>query len=344
MDGTMKAVIYQGIGSVSIEERPIPQIGDYDILVKNLRAGICGSDIGAYKHGGDSYAIFSGSEFGHEMVSIVVEKGKKVADDIQIGQHVFVNPMNCKKEGALRTATSGAFSEYVNVENAKAGHNIYVLSKELDLDTAAIIEPLSVGTEGAVKFGTSSTDKIVVLGTGAIGMSAAAGLIARGLKDVCVVARRDWKADKARELGALVVNNATQPLMDTLIEYFGASYNTMGTCVPNVDLYVDCVGDPALFQECFANGRRGTKYSIVAVHTKPVTLDFSPFLMNEAMVCGSLCYTDKTICEVIEHITEGKSKIANMITAKFQQDDFVEAIEVAAKAEKDIKVLIDYEL
>jgi 2-desacetyl-2-hydroxyethyl bacteriochlorophyllide A dehydrogenase len=344
MDGTMKAVIYQGIRSVSIEERPIPQIGDNDILVKNLRAGICGSDIGAYKHGGEAYTIFPGSEFGHEMVSIVVEKGKKVADDIQIGQHVFVNPMNCKKEGALRTATSGAFSEYVNVENAKAGYNVYALSKELDLDTAAIIEPLSVGTEGAVKFGTSPTDKVVVLGTGAIGMSAAAGLIARGLKNVCVVARRDWKADKARELGALTINNATQPLMDTLKECFGTAYNARGTSVPDVDLYVDCVGDPTLFQECFSNGRRGTKYSVVAVYAQPVPLDFNTFIMNEALVCGSLCYTDATIREVIEHITEGKSKIANMITAKFKHDDFVEAIEAAAKAEKDIKVLIDYEL
>ncbi len=47
MQGTMKCAIYHGIKNVTIEERPIPQIGTKDILVKNLRAGICGSDTGA---------------------------------------------------------------------------------------------------------------------------------------------------------------------------------------------------------------------------------------------------------------------------------------------------------
>ena len=51
MEGKMKCAIYYGIKNVKMEERDIPKIGSKDVLVKVLRAGICGSDTGAYLHG-----------------------------------------------------------------------------------------------------------------------------------------------------------------------------------------------------------------------------------------------------------------------------------------------------
>ncbi|WP_336716639.1 hypothetical protein [Arthrobacter sp. USHLN218] len=48
----MRAVIYKGIGELAIEDVPVPGIGPKDVLVKNMRAGICGTDISAYLKGG----------------------------------------------------------------------------------------------------------------------------------------------------------------------------------------------------------------------------------------------------------------------------------------------------
>ena len=76
MQKTMKSAIYYGVQDVRIEERPVPAVGDNDVLVKNLRAGICGSDVGIFMHGGENYGVFPGSQFGHEMVGKIVEKGK----------------------------------------------------------------------------------------------------------------------------------------------------------------------------------------------------------------------------------------------------------------------------
>ena len=48
----MKALIYHGIGDVRVETRPVPECGPEDVIVRTMRASICGSDMTAYLHGG----------------------------------------------------------------------------------------------------------------------------------------------------------------------------------------------------------------------------------------------------------------------------------------------------
>ncbi len=93
MDKMMKCGIYKGIKDVVIEERLIPKITEKDVLVKSLRAGICGSDTGAYLYGGEASGIFKNQPFGHEMVGRVVEVGSEV-EGFNIGDIVFVEPVH----------------------------------------------------------------------------------------------------------------------------------------------------------------------------------------------------------------------------------------------------------
>ncbi len=343
MEGMMNVAVYDGIQKVHMEQRPIPQITENDVLVKVLRAGICGSDTGAYLHGGMYYGIMEGCEFGHEMVGKVVEKGANVADDINVGDIVFVDPTKCKNAGIVMGDMAGAFSEYVNVETAKQGVNVYKLADDIDLDTAAITEPLSVGTQGAVCMNPTEKDNIVVLGAGAIGLSAAAGLIARGLKNVVVVDRDANRLAKAAELGAMTINTTECVLRDKLCETFGCIEMMPGSKTPIVNIYVDCAGAPALLEECFSYSFVGTKYIVVSVYFGNVTLAGSTFMMASPVVTSSVGYTHDTILEVIDHITNNKTAIKTMVTKKFAHKDFPEAIATAASG-SDIKVVIDYEM
>lgn len=368
MEGTMRAAIYYGIKDVRMEDRPIPQIGENDVLVKVLRAGICGSDTGAYLKGGEQYGVWSGFEFGHELVGKIVEKGAAVKD-IEIDDIVFVNPMKAKRAGTLTADIVGAFSEYINVENAVVEENIYILDKNIDLDVAAIIEPVSVGTKGAVCLNPSVDDNVVVLGAGAIGLSAAAALIARGLKNVAVVDRDEFRLAKAVEIGCKTVNTSTDNLEEKLVEIFGqvqghvfdpavvdpkllatimdfAKKNgySVGKKIPNVNLYVDAAGAPQLMSQCFSLGNQGTKYSVVSVFAGNVELAANAFVSNEPLMRGSRGYDKDIILEVIDHITKEKTNIKTMITKKFKHEDFVEAIESACNSAENIKVVIDYEM
>jgi threonine dehydrogenase-like Zn-dependent dehydrogenase len=77
------------------------------------------------------------------------------------------------------------------------------MDQNIPLETAVLMEPVSVGRHGAFRVIPQPTDKVVVLGAGTIGLSAAASLIAEGITNVCVVDIDDWRLEKAAELGAV---------------------------------------------------------------------------------------------------------------------------------------------
>lgn len=370
MQGTMKCGVYYGVKDVGVEELPIPQIGPKDVLVKILRAGICGSDTGAYNHGGLPYGIFPGMPFGHEMVGRIVEKGADVEDDIQLDDIVFVEPGQAKKAGMMMTDMCGAFCEYVNVQDAKRDVNLYILDKNVDLDAAALIEPVSVGTKGAVVGGISVDDNVVALGAGTIGQAAAAALVARGVKNVIVMDRNDWKLDISRAIGAKTINSNTEDVRAKLVEYCGqapreetdfsaldpkvlkilsdmtsSGMTNVSAALPDVDLFIDCAGAPAMLEMAFGLCRPHTKYSIVSVYGGNLSLPGGLFVTNQPVIYGSKAYNHEIIQEVIDHISNEKTCIKKIVTKKYPISQFKEAMEAASnKQYKNLKVLIDYEM
>ena len=340
MEGMMKCGIYKGIKQVAIEERPIPQIDEKGVLVKVLRAGICGSDTGAYLHGGMYYGVADNAEFGHEMVGKVVEKGSEV-EGIELGDIVFVEPTCAKKAGIYVADMCGGFSEYVNVEDAKLNHNIYVWNKDVNLDEAVLAEPLAVGTNGVIMQEPGLDEKVVVLGAGTIGLSAAAGLIARGLKNVAVVDINETRLEMAKELGAIAINGKDGDLKEQLINVFGAfpGYHPQ----PDVDMYVDAAGAPALLSQTFNFAREGSRYVVLSVYGGNLEINPGMFIRSQAKIYGSRGYMPKTIVEVMDHITNKKTPIGLLVTKKYKPSEFVEAMAEAASG-RQVKVIIDYEM
>ena len=47
----MKAGIYLGKEKVEIREIPLPEVGDNDVLVKNIYSSVCGTDVAVFMHG-----------------------------------------------------------------------------------------------------------------------------------------------------------------------------------------------------------------------------------------------------------------------------------------------------
>src|SRR5579883_2529021 len=85
----MKALVYQGPGKKSLEERPIPTIQHAtDAIVKITKTTICGTDLHILK--GDVPSCVPGRILGHEGVGVVEAVGAAVTM-FKPGDHVLVS-------------------------------------------------------------------------------------------------------------------------------------------------------------------------------------------------------------------------------------------------------------
>lgn len=336
----MKAAIYSGKNDIRIEEKKIPAVGPKDVLVRNLRGGICGTDINIVKVGAGNMGISLGSEFGHEMVGDVVEIGSEVASPIEIGMRVGINPITAKKVGRRKSLECSGFSQYVLVEEAELNYNLYEIDKSVPLEVASLIEPMSVGRHGAFSANPQPEDRIVVMGGGPIGLLAAASLIAEGMKNVCVVDMDEWRLSKAAGLGALTVNTAETTLEEGLAEHFG-TVNVYGVEVPNVDVFIDAAGAPVLFETIMKIVKPKARISIIAVYKTEVPISLQQIMSKEVQIKGSSGYTHEDFSKVVEHLSSFKNELSTLITQVYKLNDIQEAFTKAIDAQGTVKVVVD---
>jgi Threonine dehydrogenase and related Zn-dependent dehydrogenases len=334
----MKAGIYRGLKDVRVEELPLPKIGPRDVLLRNLMGGICGTDINIVK-AGTEMGIRFGKEFGHELFGEVVEVGSEVKD-VQVGMRVGVNPITGKRAGRYYSLEIGGFSQYVAIEDAALNYNLYEFSEGVRAEEAVLMEPMSVGFHGAFSTNPQPHENIVVLGAGPIGLSAAAGLIGEGIKNVAVVDIDDWRLAKAEELGARTLNTSKDDLAAKLIEYFGAA-ECYGRQVPNVDAFIDAAGAQPLFLQAFQLAKPNARFAIIAVYKQPVPISFADVMSREVKIIGASGYSHEDIAKVVDHIEKKKTPIATIVTHRYSLDELPGAFETAIAAKETIKVVVD---
>jgi threonine dehydrogenase-like Zn-dependent dehydrogenase len=163
-----RGAIFRGPGSVEVVDLPYPHCGDDDVIVRNLMTGVCGSDVSAYRHGGDAHMIWADHEFGHEAVSEVVEMGRNVKG-LSIGDHVFVNQGQALRD-MNRMATVGGFSEFIRIPQCEVGYSVLPIDNDIPVRSAVLVEPFVVGARGARNLDPGPEKSAVVFGAGIIGI------------------------------------------------------------------------------------------------------------------------------------------------------------------------------
>lgn len=338
MTKTYRAGIYKAANTVAVEERATPEIGPKDVLLRNLRGGICGTDINIVKYGTEMGIRFE-QEFGHELAGIVEAKGSEVTD-LEVGMFVAVNPITAKLAGRRYSLEVGGFSEYVLIEEAKANYNLFPLNDTVTPEEGALVEPMSVGCHGAFSVKPQAGENIVILGAGPIGLSAAAMLIGEGITNVAVVDMVDWRLAKAAEIGAKTVNTAEVSLEAGLSEIFGTT-NVYGMDVPNIDAYVDAAGAAPLLKQVMSMTKPNARIAVVAVYKDDVPVSLVQVMSNEIQIIGASGYTTEDILRVIDHLNNKKTPISTIVTQVYPLSELQNAFDTAIAAKESIKVIVD---
>lgn len=335
----MKGYIYNGPGSITCKEIELPACGDNDIIVKNIYAGICGSDITAYRQDGTSIRIFPGYEFGHEMVSEVTEVGKNV-EGIKKGDRVYPYPMTCKDD-RTRSATVGGFSEYVHIPNCRLNHSVYKIDDCISDKVAAMLEPFTVGARAAVLSDPAPGKNAIVFGAGLIGMACAITLKHLGCDKVMLVNRSTYRLEIAEKLGFLTCSPKQEDLKAAAIEKLGQGFGIMGP-TNSADIYVDATSSDDAFEFFEQNGKLNSVFTVVGLHHKPMTVNILTLTYASKRIQGSGGYCPQDVKLCLDIMRSGKFDLEQLVTQEYSHEKLEEAIQKAGISSESLKVMIKY--
>lgn len=346
----MKALIYYGPGDIRMEEREKPVPGPKDVVVKVARAGICGSDLKAYLHDGHSVGILCKGEmgvdgqFGHEMVGAVHELGSEVTG-IKTGDRVFVNPMVCRRMKMLSCDMSGAFSEYVLVEDAAYGYNLRHLPDDVSFDTAVLTEPLGVAIHGKNLINVKPWEHVVIYGAGTIGLLALQAVLASGCRKPVIIDHHDNRLAIAEAMGGVGFNSAKDPDVEGFLRsHFGFVMSPFMEKSVDVDAWLDCAGTGSIMNDICRMTKTGARVAVLAVYRAPLSLEMGHLGSHEITIRGALGYDQNDITESCQIVEACADTLAGVVTHHFPHEKAVEAFQTAAdKSTGAIKVVIDYD-
>lgn len=285
----MKALVKKEAGQgLWLKDVAIPEYGINDVLIRVLRTAICGTDMHIYNW--DEWAqktIPVPMIVGHEFVGEIVEIGSNV-NDFKAGQivsgegHVVCGRCRnclagrrhlCAHTSGIGVDRPGAFAEYVVLPMA----NVWEHRAGIDLDIAALFDPLGNAVHTALQFDLLGED-VLITGAGPIGAMAAAVCRHAGARHVVVTDINPKRLKKARELGAThTVDVRTETIADAQ-QQLGMS--------EGFDVGLEMSGNPDAFRELLANMCHGGKVSILGILGNDVAIDWNIVIFNMLTLKG----------------------------------------------------------
>jgi len=336
----MKVAVWYGDKNIVLEDRPIPGIGEKDVLVRVKSSSICGADLHAYK--GLSKRRKPPLVMGHEFSGMVERLGDETKS-LKVGDRVVVEPIiscgKCKacKKGKTNVCENrkliglnldGAFAEYVSVPYEKC----HELPKNLSFDEGAIIEPLAVAVHAVNITPISSNDNALIIGSGVIGLLITQLLRSRTSGDILVTGRRDYLLEKAREFGATdAINVMDCDAVKTLLKKHG-----------RVDVVFEAVGSNETVNQSISLVESGGSITLVGMLDREMTVDMMEVVAREITLRGDYGYTTDDFKEAIELASSGKVDLKSLITHVLPLDEIKKGFDILAeRRENVIKVVIN---
>jgi 2-desacetyl-2-hydroxyethyl bacteriochlorophyllide A dehydrogenase len=337
----MKSVIVSGPGSTAVVEVPTPSAGPRDVLVRMRACGICGSD-GYYVTIGGIPPRQGATPLGHEPAGEVVEVGREVTG-VRPGDHVVVNPIAPGAEMIGSGGPQGALSEYLLVKEAVVGRSLAIVPDDVPFDVAALNEPMAVARHAVNRTNPKPGAKVVVFGAGPIGLGATIGYKLSGAESVVVADIIPSRLEKALAVGAdAVINSAAEDVMARLIELHGPGTTAFGAPRAGTDIYLDAAGVPVVIDTALAAAKQHATLGIVAVHKKPVPVDFQAALAAEVNIVTAMGYPTE-IFQVTKEIAEDWKRFAVIVSDRFPFAEVQKALTTAATPGAADKVVVTFD-
>ena len=316
----MYAIKYDGPRKVQCVEIDKPQAGENEALIKVRSAGICGSDIGAFRgtNGLVTYPRIIGHEVAGEILSIP-EHNKK---GLKAGDHVIVDPYlycgscypcsigrtNCCTDlKVLGVHAEGGMSEYF----VHPADMLWKLPKDMPWELAPIAEPLTIALHGIHRGGLKAGEHVAIIGAGPIGILAAVAAIAYGAHPI-MIDLVDERLEAARKLGVrYTVNSGREDTAAKVSEYTGGRM---------AELVMECSGANPAVRSALDLVSNAGRITLTGWPKKETPLPTDAITRKEVDIRGARTSANE-FEEAIDLIYTGKVDVRKILTKVVGMDE-----------------------
>lgn len=343
MPTMMKAAVFVEPGRIEIDDRPIPDIGPNDALIRVTTTTICGTDVHILK---GEYPVEKGLIVGHEPVGVIEKLGANV-QGYQEGQRVIAGAIcpsftsyacqdGCSSQdgghhahgykplGGWRFGNTidGAQAEYLRVPDAQA--NLSPVPDGLS-DEQVLMCPdiMSTGFAGAESANIKIGDSVAVFAQGPIGLCATAGARLRGAGLIIAVDGVDERLAMAKKMGADVTLNFRQvDVVDEIRKLTGGR---------GVDASIEALGLQQTFEQALRVIKPGGTLSSLGVYSEDLTIPLDAFCagLGDHRIVTSLCPGGKErMRRLMQIIDSGRLDLGPMVTHRYPLEKIVDAYDL----------------
>ena len=345
-----------------LPDQPLP--GPNWMRIKNLACGICATDLSLLfmtANPSVAPAALPGVQrfhLGHEAVGEVTEIGSgvkrfKVGDRVIMDKHFYgANCLNLELENLCEMCAhdetnfclnksdypflgvGGGFGDsYVTHESG-----VYLCPPELTLDQAVLVEPFGIGTHAVLRHPPKPGSKVLVIGTGMIGLAVLMAVkAAQPDCEATVISRYDFQSQMAERLGAkhILQNSEYQAIAKASGGKFFSAPMNKGVVIGGFDIIFDCVGNSNTLNDCMRWVKANGKVVMVGAHMQPMTkVDLVNIWYHQVELVGVVAHGHEhhqgehkhTYDWVMEFMKQGLYKTDGFITHRFAYEDYKQAI------------------
>ncbi len=352
MTAMMKAAIFVEPGRIELADKPIPDVGPNDALVRISTTTICGTDVHILK---GEYPVARGLTVGHEPVGVIEKLGSAVSG-YQEGQRVIAGAIcpnfnsyaaqdgvpsqdgsylvasgRCGCHGYKATAgwrfgnlIDGTQAEYVLVPDAQA--NLAPVPDGLT-DEQVLMCPdiMSTGFKGAENANIRIGDTVVVFAQGPIGLCATAGARLLGASTIIGVDGNEHRLQIAKKMGADITLNYTQ--CDVVAEVMRLTGGR------GADSAIEALGLQSTFEAALRVLKPGGTLSSLGVYSQDLTIPLGAFAagLGDHRIVTALCPGGKErMRRLMNVVASGRLDLGLLVTHQFRLDDIVAAYDLFA--------------
>jgi len=310
-------------------DAPVPEIGPNDVLIEVRAASICGTDVHIFQWNDWAAAhIVPPLTVGHELAGIVVDRGAHVTAPeigslVSVESHVIDNVCNwcrsgqghlCPQTQILGVHRDGAYADFIAVP----AQNAWVDPPDTPLSIAALQENFGNAVHTATTPAIAGR-KVLVTGTGPVGVMAIATAKALGARAVFATDISDYRLEMALKMGADVVLNPTRDDVVAVVR--------QATDGEGVDVLLEMSGAPAAIDTGFTLLKPGGEAALLGLTSGDLEFDLDDHVIFKGATVHGIVGRKlwKTWLEMRGLVRSGTVDLTPVVTHRFALDDYERA-------------------